>query len=209
MNLPEIKVHPIEVESYQILAERVDLSAHSELDAAIIGRMIHATADIGFADSARIGVDASEALRAAIEAGAPIIVDAAMITAGITRYPTQCYLPRVPVAPEGSTRSAAAFAIACEEHPTGAVFVVGNAPTALFGLIRLHDEGLVDPAAVVGLPVGFVGAKESKAALWASSLASRSVTNVGERGGSATAAGAINAIVRNVQLMHQRTAIND
>ncbi len=191
-----VDVHPIEVESYRILAERVDLSAVEPLARAMIGRMIHATADLGFAETARIGERAGAALLDALRAGAPVIVDAAMVAAGITRYPTECHLPRVPVAPEGSTRSAAAFRLAAGEHPSGAVFVCGNAPTALVELLDLHAGGLVDPAAVVGLPVGFVGAAESKAALWASPLAPISVTNVGERGGSPAAAGAVNAIVR-------------
>lgn len=191
-------VHPIEVESYRILAERVDLSDRPPPARAIVERMIHATADLSFADSARIGAAAPQALFDALAAEAPVIVDAAMVTAGITRYPTRCYLPEVPVAPEGSTRSAAAFRLAAGEHPEGAVFVCGNAPTALFELLDLHAAGLVRPAAVVGLPVGFVGAKESKAALWASPLAPISITNEGERGGSPPAAGAVNAIVRRV-----------
>ena len=135
----------------------------------------------------------------ALTRDAPVVVDAAMVAAGITRYPTTCYLPRVPVAPAGSTRSAAAITLAASEHPEGAVFVIGNAPTALFELIRLADQDLVRPAAIVGLPVGFVGAKESKAALWDSPLAPISITNEGERGGSPPAAGAVNAMVRRVQ----------
>ncbi|MEM9037183.1 MAG: precorrin-8X methylmutase [Actinomycetota bacterium] len=189
-------VHPIEVESYRILAERVDLSSLAPLDRAVVERMVHATADLSFVESARIGDRATAALRDALVAGAPVVVDAAMVAAGITRYPTECYLPRIRVAPDGSTRSAAAFELAAEEHPTGAVFVCGNAPTALFALLDLHAAGRVEPAAVVGLPVGFVGAAESKEALWASPLAEISITNVGERGGSPVAAGAVNAMVR-------------
>ena len=194
-----MKIHPIELESYRILAERVDLSDRPEHDRPIIERMIHATADISFAESARIGVEGASSLRAALAANAPVIVDAAMVAAGITRYRTMCYLSRVPVAPEGSTRSAAAIALAAVEHPDGAVFVIGNAPTALFQLIELHRQGAFRPAAIVGLPVGFVGAAESKAALWNSDLSPISITNVGERGGSPPAAGALNAIVRLVQ----------
>ncbi|MEM9713086.1 MAG: precorrin-8X methylmutase [Actinomycetota bacterium] len=189
-------IHPIEVESYRILAERVDLSALAPLDRAVVERMVHSTADLSFVESARIGERATTALLDALTAGAPVIVDAAMVAAGITRHPTTCYLARVPVAPPGSTRSAAAFELAAAEHPTGAVFVCGNAPTALFALLDLHAAGRVEPAAVVGLPVGFVGAAESKAALWDSPLAPVSITNVGERGGSPVAAGAVNAIVR-------------
>ncbi|MEM9202293.1 MAG: precorrin-8X methylmutase [Actinomycetota bacterium] len=200
------EIHPIEVESYRILAERVDLSHHDPVDRSIIERMIHATADLSFADSARIGADAGDALVAAVEAGAPVIVDAGMLAAGITRYPTRCYLPEVPVAPEGSTRSAEAFRLAAKEQPTGAVFLCGNAPTALFELLRLHEAGLVEPAAVVGLPVGFVGAKESKAALWESPLALISVTNDGERGGTPAAAGAFNAAVRHAARRSESTS---
>ena len=189
-------IHPIEVESYRILAERVDLSALAPLDRAVVERMVHSTADLSFVESARIGERATAALLDAVTAGAPVIVAAAMVAAGITRHPTTCYLARVPVAPPGSTRSAAAFELAAAEHPTGAVFVCGNAPTALFALLDLHAAGRVEPAAVVGLPVGFVGAAESKAALWDSPLAPVSITNVGERGGSPVAAGAVNAIVR-------------
>jgi len=191
--------HPIEAESYRILAERVDLSAMDEAEAAIAARIIHATADVGFAQSLRVGPGAVAALETALAAGAAVIVDAAMVAAGITRYPTSCYLPRVPTAPEGTTRSAAAFALAAADHPAGAVFVVGNAPTALFELVEMWSSGQVDPAAVIGLPVGFVGAAESKATLWDSGLRSVTITNVGERGGSAAAAAAFNAIAGRAQ----------
>ena len=191
--------HPIEAESYRIIADRVDLSGMGDAEAAIAARMVHATADVGFAESLRVGSKAAAALEAALAAGAAVIVDAAMVAAGITGYPTSCCLPRVPTAPEGSTRSAAAFALAAAEHPAGAVFVVGNAPTALFELLRIWSSGGVEPAAVVGLPVGFVGAAESKAALWDSGLRSVSITNVGERGGSAAAAAAFNAVAKRVR----------
>ncbi|WP_395156092.1 precorrin-8X methylmutase [Ilumatobacter sp.] len=196
-------VHPIEVESYRILSSLVDLSALRDADRSIVERMIHATADLSFAESARLGDHAAAALQTALATDAPVIVDAAMVAAGITRYPTECWLPHVPVAPDGSTRSAAAFTLAAREHPDGAVFVVGNAPTALFELIDMFERGVVRPAAVVGLPVGFVGAAESKAALWQSGLAPISITNQGMRGGSSPAAGAVNAIVRRVQAAKQ------
>jgi precorrin-8X/cobalt-precorrin-8 methylmutase len=100
------------------------------------------------------------------------------------------------VAPPGDTRSAAAIRLAAERHPDGALWVVGNAPTALEEILRLHADGLLRPAAVVGLPVGFVGAAESKAALWAGDLRPIAITNVGEKGGTPAAAGAVNAMVR-------------
>ena len=187
------EIHPIEVESYRILAERVDLSGHPPENRPIIERMIHSTADESFADSARIGSNAVKAVRAALAKKSPVVVDVTMVAAGITRYPTACFLDQVPVAPAGSTRSAAAIDRATQSHPVGAVFVIGNAPTALFRLLELHRDGQVQPAAVIGLPVGFVGAKESKAALWASPLREIAITNVGEKGGSPAAAGAFNA----------------
>lgn len=189
-------IHPIEVESYRILAGRVDLSGWSDGQREVVARMIHATADLGFATSTRIGREAVGSALDALAQGAPVIVDTAMIAAGAPRVATTCLLPEVPDAPAGSTRSAAAIGLAARRHPTGALWVIGNAPTALTELLALHDRGAIDPAAVIGLPVGFVGAAESKAALWAGPLAARAITNGGERGGSAVAAAALNALDR-------------
>ena len=132
----------------------------------------------------------------ALACGAPIIVDTTMVVAGTPRLATTCLLDDVPVAPPGSTRAAAAFALAARRHPEGAVWVVGNAPSALLELLARHGRGDVDPAAVIGLPVGFVGAAESKAELWAGPLSPVAITNVGERGGSPVAAAALNALHR-------------
>jgi precorrin-8X/cobalt-precorrin-8 methylmutase len=191
-----IEPHPIEVASYRILDERIDLSAWPAGQRDVVARMIHSTADLTFADTARIGPDAVLAAVAALASGAPVIVDAAMVAAGTPRIDTTCLLDQVPVAPPGSTRSAAAFELAAERHPSGAVWVVGNAPTALFALLELHTRGLAEPAAVVGVPVGFVGAAESKAALWDSALMPVTITCLGERGGTPVAAGALNALWR-------------
>ena len=189
-------VHPIEIESYEIMRRRVDFSAWTEDDRAVVERMVHATADESFATSARIGEDAVARARRALRADAPIIVDAAMVGAGITRRATRCFLADVPLAPASTTRSAAAIRLAAELHRVGAIWVFGNAPTALFALLELHAAGEADPAAVIGLPVGYVGAADAKAALWSSALAGRAITNVGERGGSPVAAAAVNALVR-------------
>ena len=192
-------VHPIEVESYRILAEQVDLSGWSDRhgDRDVVARVIHSTADLEFAATMRIGDQATAAAVEALRAGAPVICDAHMLRTGLTRLPGAiCLLDEVPVAPPGSTRSAAAFRLAAERHPDGALWVVGNAPTALEELLHLHAAGDVRPAAVVGLPVGFVGAAESKAALWGSSLRPVAITNVGEKGGTPAAAGAVNALGR-------------
>lgn len=189
--------HPIEVESYRRMAERVDLSGWPVGAREVVARMVHATADESFATSARIGDDAVAAAMAALEANAPVVCDARMVVAGLTSIAgAVCLLDEAPTAPPGDTRSAAAFRLAAGRHPDGALWVVGNAPTALAALLELHAAGEVRPAAVIGLPVGYVGAAEAKAALWDGSLRSIAITNNGERGGSAVAAAAVNALAR-------------
>jgi precorrin-8X/cobalt-precorrin-8 methylmutase len=195
--LAGFSVHPIEEASYRILAERVDLSAWTAGARDVVARMVHATADESFAATARIGEQAVEAAVAALAAGAPVVCDARMVVAGMPSVAgAVCYLDQVAEAAPGDTRSAAAIRIAADRHPEGALWVVGNAPTALFALLNLYASGAVRPAAVVGLPVGYVGAAESKAALWAGNLRPLAITNVGVRGGSPAAAGAVNALAR-------------
>ncbi|MGH9286270.1 MAG: precorrin-8X methylmutase [Acidimicrobiales bacterium] len=189
-------IHPIEVESYRVLAGRADLSGWPAGQREVVARMIHATADLGFATSARIGPEAVTRALEALSRGAPVVVDAAMVAAGVPRVETTCLLAEVPEAPPGSTRSAAAIGLAAHRHPEGALWLIGNAPTALVELLTLHERGDVEPAAVIGLPVGFVGAAAAKAALWAGPLGARAITNVGERGGSAVAAAVLNALQR-------------
>ncbi len=190
-------VHPIEEASYRIMAERVDLSAWDGGDRDVVARMVHATADESFAGTARIGERAVEAAVAALAAGAAVVCDARM---GVAGFPSVagavCLLDEVPEAPPGETRSAAAIRLAAERYPDDALWVFGNAPTALFALLELHAAGAVRPAAVVGLPVGYVGAAESKDALWAGALRPVAITNAGVRGGSPVAAGAVNALAR-------------
>lgn len=190
------KVHPIEAESYRILYERVDLSAWPEEQRAVVARVIHATADTGFSSSMRVGGRAVPAAVTALRSGAPVVCDAHMLRVGMPGVDAVCLLDEVATAPEGPTRSAAAIGLAAERYPRGALWVVGNAPTALEQLVRLASTGRVEPAAVVGLPVGFVGAKEAKARLWAGDLQPLAITNIGERGGTPAAAAAVNALVR-------------
>ena len=143
---------------------------------------------------------------AALQAGAPILCDAKMVASGITRsrLPAQneviCTLddPRTPgLAREiGNTRSAAAIALWGERLP-GALVAIGNAPTALFHLLDLLDGGAPRPAAIIGLPVGFVGAAESKDALRACDIPS--LVLPGRRGGSAMCVAAVNAIANDLE----------
>jgi precorrin-8X/cobalt-precorrin-8 methylmutase len=195
--VPSPPVHPIEEESYRIMADRVDLSAWPAGARDVVARMVHATADESFATTALIGERAVDAAVAALAAGAPVVCDARMVVAGLPSVAgTVCLLSEVPEAPPGDTRSAAAIRLAAERYPDGALWVVGNAPTALVALLELHAAGAVRPAAVVGLPVGYVGAAESKAALWSGGLRPLTITNTGVRGGSPAAAGAVNALAR-------------
>jgi precorrin-8X/cobalt-precorrin-8 methylmutase len=180
-------IHPIERESYRILRSRIDLSHLPPLSRAVAERVIHASADVSFGESLVLDEAALQRGREALLAGAPVYVDARMVAAGITS--------RKPIVPElatieGMTKTAAGMRLAAADAPAGAVWVVGNAPTALAELIARPPR---EPALIVGLPVGFVGAAEAKAALAASGLPS--VTNVGERGGSAVAVAAVNALI--------------
>jgi len=190
-------VHPIEAESYRILGERVDLGRWPPLARAVAARVIHASADIGYADTLVLDEGACAAGVAALEAGMPIVTDVEMVAVATRRTGSICLLEdgraRQDAEP-GLTASAAAMRVAAERWPIGAVVVVGNAPTALAEVVRLATTGRFAPAFVIGLPVGFVGAAEAKAALRASGLPS--VSNIGERGGSAVAAAALNALWR-------------
>lgn len=185
-------VHPIEAESYRILAARADLSGYGPRAAAVVARVIHASADLDYAATMVLDDDAVGAAVAALARGAPVIVDVEMLRHGITGAEARCYLPGR--AGAGVTRAAAGIREAALHHPAGAVVAVGCAPTALDEVIRLHAAGVFSPAVVVGMPVGFVGAAESKARLRASGMAA--VSNVGDKGGSAVAAAAVNALAR-------------
>jgi precorrin-8X/cobalt-precorrin-8 methylmutase len=187
-------IHPIEAESYRILAERVDLGRFGPLAAAVVARVIHASADLDYADTMVLDEAAVGAGVVALAGGAPVVVDVEMVRHGISAVDARCYLPTSAAAGATTTRSAAGIAQAAERHPQGAVVVIGCAPTALDEVVRLYEAGRFRPALVVGLPVGFVGAAESKARLRASGLPA--ISNVGEKGGSAVAAAAANALLR-------------
>lgn len=186
-------IHPIEVESYRILSERVDLSHLAPGPRAVVARIIHASADLEFATTTIAPEEAVDAGVAALRRGAPVVTDVEMVRHGLTGVVAHCYLSEATAGPD-LTRSAAAMRIAAERHPDRAVVVVGCAPTALFEVVDLAAAGRFRPALVIGLPVGFVGAAESKEAARRSGLPA--VTNVGEKGGSAVAAAALNAIRR-------------
>jgi precorrin-8X/cobalt-precorrin-8 methylmutase len=186
-------VHPIETESYRILRELVDLSDLGPLSRAVAERIIHASADLEYAESLVLNETDLRGGLEALRRGAPVVADVGMVAAGITTREALCFIsdPRTRELSESlaMTLSAAGFRVAAEEVGSEAVWVVGNAPTALFELLELD----VEPALVVGLPVGFVGAAESKEKLVESGLLA--VTNRGPKGGSAVAAAALNALL--------------
>jgi precorrin-8X/cobalt-precorrin-8 methylmutase len=187
--------------SFATIRAEADLSGLPDDVARVAVRMIHSCGMVDLVEDLAWSAGAVAAGRAALRAGAPILCDATMVAAGVTRrrLPADndvvCTLgdPRVPSLAErlGTTRSAAALEL-WRDRLDGALVAVGNAPTALFRLLELVAEGAGRPAAVLGIPVGFIGAAESKRALAASDLEHLVVH--GRRGGSAMTAAAINAI---------------
>lgn len=191
--------------SFAIIRAEADLSRFSPAEADVAVRMIHACGLVEAARDFVFGPGFVEAARSALEAGAPILCDAQMVAHGVThaRLPAKnqviCTLrdPRVPelAARTGTTRSAAALDL-WPEHLAGAVVAIGNAPTALFHLLEMLDAGAPRPAAILGMPVGFVGAAESKDALAEDSRGIPFAIVRGRLGGSAITAAALNALAR-------------
>jgi precorrin-8X/cobalt-precorrin-8 methylmutase len=211
--VPVRAVHAIEQESYAILraqlAERYpSVGAWPPLARAVLERVVHASADLEYA--ADLVLPDEGVLAGAVEAlrgGAAIVADVAMVAAGITARPALCRIsdPRAAqlAGAAGRTRSAAALRLAAAEAGPGAVYVIGCAPTALFELIEHAEE--FQPRLVIGLPVGFVGAVESKRAL-RERADLPSVSNVSGKGGSAVAAAALNALLYQEIMLYQDTA---
>ncbi|MBA1272273.1 precorrin-8X methylmutase [Stutzerimonas azotifigens] len=171
-------------------------------------RVIHACGMVDVVDDLRFSPGAGAAGREALSRGAPILCDARMVAEGVTRArlpaenPVICTLhdEQVPALAKamGNTRSAAALE-RWREHLAGSVVVIGNAPTALFHLLDMLDAGAPKPALIIGMPVGFVGAAESKDMLAADSRGVPYVIVRGRRGGSAMAAAAVNALATEIE----------
>jgi precorrin-8X/cobalt-precorrin-8 methylmutase len=191
--------------SFAIIRAEADLSRFSAEEADIAVRMIHACGQVDVARHIVFGGDVVAATRRALTAGAPILCDSEMVAHGITRarLPAKneviCTLndPRTHTiaANNGTTRSAAALDL-WRDRLGAAVVAIGNAPTALFRLLDMLDEGAPKPAAILGIPVGFVGAAESKAALAADPRSVPFIIVRGRMGGSAITAAAVNALAR-------------
>ena len=191
--------------SFAIIRAEADLSRFTSEQAEIAVRMIHACGQVGIAEHIVFGGDLIAAARAALAAGVPILCDSEMLAHGITRARLPvgndviCTLndPRTAViaAKFNTTRSAAALDL-WRDRLGDAVVAIGNAPTALFRLVELLDAGAPKPAAILGIPVGFVGAAESKDALAANPRGAPFLIVRGRIGGSAMAAAAVNALAR-------------
>jgi precorrin-8X/cobalt-precorrin-8 methylmutase len=194
--------------SFAIIRQEADLARFAEAEATIAVRMIHACGLVEAARAIEFSADFVATTRVALARGAPILCDAEMVAHGIIRH----FLPakndvictlndeRVPdLADElGTTRSAAALEL-WRERLAGAVVAIGNAPTALFHLLEILDRGAPRPAAILGIPVGFVGAAESKEALAGNMQKIPFLIVRGRLGGSAMTAAAINALARSDQ----------
>ena len=191
-------------QSFATIRAEADLARFSPDEEPVVVRMIHAAGMVGLEAHIRFTPDMASSARAALQNGAPILCDARMVSEGITRARLPANNPRdlharrsrnVPALAQSmqTTRSAAALEL-WRPHLNGAIVAIGNAPTALFHLLNmLEDDDCPRPAAIIGCPVGFVGAAESKAALMASPPAP-ALTVVGRLGGSAITVAAVNAL---------------
>ncbi len=194
-------------QSFATIRAEAGLERFSTLEERVAVRVIHACGMVEVAQDLAFSPDFAEAARTALRAGAPILCDAEMVAHGITRArlpaanPVICTLrdPQTPALAVklGNTRSAAALDL-WTPHLYGALVAVGNAPTALFRLLEMLAAGAPLPAAIIGMPVGFVGAAESKAALAELSPVPWMIIH-GRKGGSAMTAAAVNALASDVE----------
>ena len=195
-------------QSFATIRAEADLSGLPPDLAPAAVRIIHACGMVEVAQELMFSPDVGEAARKALRAGAPILCDSEMVAHGVTRArlpadnPVICTL-RDPAVPDlagriGNTRSAAALEL-WRPRLAGSVVAIGNAPTALFRLLEMLADGAPKPAAILGFPVGFVGAAESKDALAEQSYGIPFLAVRGRRGGSAMAAAAVNALASDAE----------
>lgn len=191
--------------SFAIIRAEADLSRFSDAEADVAVRMLHACGMVEIAQNIVFADEVITAAREALDAGAAILCDSEMVSHGVTRARLPagnaviCTLrdPTIPTLAEklGTTRSAAALELWLDRLE-GAVVAIGNAPTSLFRLLEMLDEGAPRPAAILGIPVGFVGAAESKEALIANPRGVPFIAVRGRVGGSAMTAAAVNGLAR-------------
>ena len=210
MNAAEPIRDPAEIyrRSFAIIRAEADLTRFDPAAQEVAVRMIHACGMVDLADDIAVSADFVPTARAALQAGAPVLCDAEMVRHGVigrlmpVGNEVLCLLNdplvRGIAARDATTRSAAQVDL-WAERMGGAVIAIGNAPTALFRLMELIDAGAPRPAAIIGVPVGFVGAAESKDALEADPRGVAFLTVRGRRGGSALASAAVNAIAGGLE----------
>lgn len=192
--------------SFATIRAEAELARFTEIESRVAVRIIHACGMVEVARDLVFSPDFAVAARNALHAGAPVLCDAKMVAHGITRTRLPCSNEvictladaAVPALARdiGNTRSAAAMHL-WGKRMGGALVAIGNAPTALFHLLELLDDGAPRPAAVIGLPVGFVGAAESKAAL--AEYGIPFMTLHGRRGGSGMTVAAVNALASDIE----------
>ena len=197
-----LKPEAIEIESFRIIDSEIGPHQFDEQQWPLVRRVIHTTADFELAEQTHFSWGAIDKALLALRGGAKILCDTNMVLSGVNKArlaklggSIHCHVADPQVAVEakaaGLTRSTFALRKGVAEGCT--VFLIGNAPTALFELLRLVEEGAVQPDLIVGVPVGFVGAAESKAALLATDLPYIAIE--GRKGGSAIAAAILNALL--------------
>ena len=199
-----MKPHEIEKESFRIILSEMKEHSFTEQELMIVQRVIHATADFEYQDLIRFSPQAISRAITAIRSGAPVFSDVQMIAAGVSKNLMNNYGMQISclvsdsrvvelAKDEGVTRSQTAMTLLGNEL-NNAIVLIGNAPTALFEVLRLYRQESVRPAFIVGAPVGFVNALESKAALMETNL--DYITVEGRKGGSTVAVAIFNALLR-------------
>lgn len=199
-----MKPEEIEAESFRIIDHEAGEHDWNEQEWQVVRRMIHTSADFEYARSTVFSNEAVDMAIAALKSGCGIVTDTNMALAGISKFrlatygnTVSCHVADPDVAEQaraaGITRSIAAMRKAVSD-PRNRIFVIGNAPTALFELLRLIESGDAQADLIIGLPVGFVGAEESKMALASAKINVPFITNIGRKGGSNVAAAAVNAL---------------
>lgn len=199
------KPDEISAESFRQIEAEADLNNFTGLMHNVAARVVHASAMVDALSELSYSDDAAELGRSALLAGCDILVDAQMVARGITKSflpadnNVKCFLDAPDVAAEASARGETRSSIAVEKwktHLDGAICIIGNAPTALFRLLEMLDGSETKPALIIGFPVGFVGAAESKEALIKNANGIPFITIKGRLGGSAMAAAVLNAIAK-------------
>lgn len=201
--------------SFEIIRAETDLARFPQDLEPVIVRMVHAAADPAIADMVAFSPNVATSALAALENGAPVLCDSSMVATGIIRSrlpedtPIVCHIkdPRLAdlARARNTTKTAAAVDLWADDGLLeGAVVAIGNAPTALFRTLEVIRRTGQRPAAIVGIPVGFVGAAESKQALVDGPLGCEYLTVLGRRGGSAMAVAAVNAIASRAETTNDR-----